>query len=270
MMDTTLTAPRTQTVRRPLTFRTLAVGALVGIALVYMFVQAVLLRQVEMPLPIFMGISLLLASLVAGWPVGGWRWTPLLSVAWSLVLLISSAQRVLTHLAQPESTLQFGAQLLLLGILVTGVVAGIGASVQNYRRPAAEQQLPRWVRRSYLVMAGLLVGAVAVAAIPQTGSGVQVDRAVLAQLPAVPLSAFNNGEIRVRAGQLTALRLENPDAAGHSFDVDALDLHVAMPAGSESLALFRANTPGTYTFYCAPHYNKATGQGMRGTLIVEP
>jgi plastocyanin len=43
-----------------------------------------------------------------------------------------------------------------------------------------------------------------------------------------------------------------------------------MPANGESLALFTADTPGVYTFYCSPHYNKATGQGMHGTLIVEP
>ena len=268
-MDATLIAPHARTARRPLTFRTLVIGALLGIALVYSFVQAVLLGRVEMPLPIFVGISLLLAGLVAGWPLGGWRWTPLLGVAWSLIMLLGSAQRALTHLAQPESTLQFGTQLVLLGILVTGVVAGIGATVQNYRRPTAEPRLPGWVRLSGLLMAGLFIGAIAVAAVPQ-GGGTQVDAATLAQLPLVPLTVFDDGEIRVRAGELTALRLANPSAAAHSFDVDELNLHVAMPAGHESLALFRADTPGVYTFYCAPHYDKATGAGMRGTLIVEP
>jgi plastocyanin len=269
MMDTTLTAPRTRLDRRPLTFRTLVIGALVGIALVYIFVQAVLLGRVEMPLPIFMAISLLLASLVAGWPVGGWRWAPVLGAVWSTIMLVGSAQRALTHLAQPASTLQFGAQLLLLGILVTGVVAGIGATVQNYRRPTAEQRLPSWVRWSYLVIAGLFIGAVAVAAIPQP-RGTQIDAATLARLPLIPLSAFDGDEIRVRAGELTALRLANPSGAAHSFDVDEFYLHIAMPANGESLALFTADTPGVYTFYCSPHYNKATGQGMHGTLIVEP
>lgn len=268
-MDTTLTAPQTRINRRPLTFRTLVIGALVGIALVYVFVQAVLLGRVEMPLPIFVVISLLLAALVGGWPVGGWRWTPILGVVWSTIMLVGSAERALTHLAQPASTLQFGTQLLLLGILLTGIVAGIGATVQNYRRPAAEQRLPRWVPWGYVALAGLFVGAVAVAAIPQP-SGTQVDAATLAGLPLIPLSAFEGGEIRVRAGELSALRLANPSAAAHSFDVDELNLHVAMPANGESLALFTADTPGVYTFYCAPHYNKATGQGMHGTLIVEP
>jgi plastocyanin len=100
----------------------------------------------------------------------------------------------------------------------------------------------------------------------------QADKrlAGLSKLVVGALDAFKGDEIRVKAGQLTALRLENPDGVGHSFDVDELNLHVAMPNGSESLALFTADTPGAYTFYCAPHYNKATGNSMRGTLIVEP
>jgi plastocyanin len=121
----------------------------------------------------------------------------------------------------------------------------------------------------YTGLVGLLLGAVIVASIPRAG-GPQVDPAVLAQLPAVPLEAFAGGEIRVRAGELTALRLANSEAAAHSFDVDELNVHVPMPGDSDSLALFIAPTPGTYTFYCAPHYDKATGSGMRGTLIVEP
>jgi plastocyanin len=52
-------------------------------------------------------------------------------------------------------------------------------------------------------------------------------------------------------------------------DRDTVGLHAAMPSGEASLALFKPTRPGTYTFYCAPHYNKTTGEGMQGTLIVE-
>jgi plastocyanin len=268
-MQSTMTAIRPKADRQPLGFRALVVGSLIGFALLYVYVQAVLIGKVEMPLPIFSVISLLLAALVAGRPVGGWRWTPLLGAVWGLVLLFGNINLLLLHLAHPEDTLTFSAHLVQIGLSTTAVVAGIAATAQNYRRPAAERGLPRWVSWGFIAMAGLFVGAVAVATIPRA-SGPQVDPAVLTQLPLVPLDAFSGGEIRVRAGELTALRLENSDAAAHSFDVDELDLHVAMPGSSESLALFKADTPGTYTFYCAPHYNKATGSGMHGTLIVEP
>jgi plastocyanin len=260
---------RFRSARQPLGFRSLVVGSLIGFALLYIFVQAVLIRGIEMPLPIFCVVSLLLAALVAGRPVGGWRWTPLLGAAWGLVLLFGNLELLLLHLAHPEDTLTFSAHLVQIGLSTTAVVAGVAATVQSYRRPAAERRLPRWVSWGFIAMAGLFVGAVTVASIPRP-SGPQVDQAVLAQLPAVPLEAFAGGEIRVRAGELTALRLENTDGAAHSFDVDELNVHVAMPGDSASLALFKADTPGTYTFYCAPHYDKATGSGMRGTLIVEP
>jgi plastocyanin len=86
----------------------------------------------------------------------------------------------------------------------------------------------------------------------------------------VPISAFDRGTITVKAGELAALRLENPDGVGHSFDVDELNLHIPMAANADSLALFIPDQPGTYTFYCAPHYDKASGKGMHGTLVVEP
>ena len=37
-----------------------------------------------------------------------------------------------------------------------------------------------------------------------------------------------------------------------------------------ALALFTAGRPGRYVVYCAPHYDRATGQGMKITLVVEP
>ena len=68
---------------------------------------------------------------------------------------------------------------------------------------------------------------------------------------------------------MVALRLVNDDNEGHSFDVDELGVHALIPAGKPGVALFKAGAPGTYLYYCAPHYDKATGEGMQGRLIVE-
>lgn len=268
-MDITMTDTRVQTEKQHSKLGMLVVGTLVGIAFMLTYLQAMLIKQVTMPLPIISLISLLLAALVAGRPFGGWRWTPLLGMVWSVVLFLVNRDRILYELAHPENVHLFAWQLLMLAFMATAIVAGIGATIENYRNSASER-FPRWVPWSFTAMAGLLVGAVLVAAIPRTGSGVQVSPAVLSQLPMIPIDVFKGGEIRVKAGQLTALRLDNPDGIGHSFDVDELNVHVSLPGGSESLALFTAETPGTYTFYCAPHYDKASGTGMYGTLIVEP
>src|SRR5215216_4823956 len=106
-MDITMTATRSQAEKQLSGFGTLVVGALVGFALLYVYVQAVLIKQITMPLPIFSVISLVLAALVAGRPVGGWRWTPLLGSVWSLVLVFGKFDLVLYHLAHHETTLDF-------------------------------------------------------------------------------------------------------------------------------------------------------------------
>ncbi|HEX6386536.1 MAG TPA: cupredoxin domain-containing protein [Anaerolineae bacterium] len=93
---------------------------------------------------------------------------------------------------------------------------------------------------------------------------------MLAELPAITTAgfSFDQPEIRVRAGETVALRLDNAHSVPHSFDIDELGVHVEMPAGQSSLALFKAPPPGTYTYYCQiPRHRE---HGMEGTLIVEP
>ena len=119
-----------------------------------------------------------------------------------------------------------------------------------------------------LLIAGLAAGAAVVGGIPQAGDA-GVSQATMASLPAVTLDKFEGGEVRVKAGETVALRLENPDGVAHTFTVDELGVDALMPAGKNSLALFKPTKPGTYTFYCIPHYDKASGQGMHGTLVVE-
>ena len=255
----------------PLTaFRTLTVGALIAIAIMYVYFQAVLLKQIEMPLPIFAGIALVLAAIVAGTPIGGWRWTPLLAVGWGVFLTVGSVDYILYDLSHPENTHMFAWMLMMLGVMLVTILAGVGATVQNYRYAMNERRHPRWLAWGLAVLIAFIIGAVCTAAIPRVDNAAGVSPEVLAALPPITLDSYKGGEIRVKADQIAAFRLENPEAVGHSFDVDELNVHTVMPSGSNSLALFTAAKPGTYTFYCAPHYDKASGQGMRGTLIVEP
>jgi len=135
-----------------------------------------------------------------------------------------------------------------------------------------ERRSPRRATVALVFLLGLALGAAAVGSIPQNGLASGVSPDTLAQLPSVTLDKFAGGEVRVKAGETVALRLENADPIAHAFAVDELGLDAPMPSGKSSLALFKAAKPGTYTFYCSipGHYNKATGQGMKGTLIVEP
>jgi uncharacterized cupredoxin-like copper-binding protein len=81
-------------------------------------------------------------------------------------------------------------------------------------------------------------------------------------------NTFDQTELQARVGETVALRLENNDTQTHSFDIDAFDVHVAMPTNMPALALFTPTAPGSYTFYCRiPGHTEA---GMKGMLIVEP
>jgi uncharacterized cupredoxin-like copper-binding protein len=54
----------------------------------------------------------------------------------------------------------------------------------------------------------------------------------------------------------------------NSFDVDALEIHIAMAANETAETTLTLTQPGTYTFYSAiPGHREA---GMVGTLIVAP
>lgn len=79
---------------------------------------------------------------------------------------------------------------------------------------------------------------------------------------------FGQETLRVRADQPVQLALANHDLYGHSFDVDELDLHIAMPANGRTVVEFTAPEPGVYTIYCAvPGHREA---GMISTLVVDP
>lgn len=77
---------------------------------------------------------------------------------------------------------------------------------------------------------------------------------------------FNPAEIRVEAGEDIAIVLTSSDVL-HDFIIDDLDAHVAADRGKTVEGGFRADAPGTYTYYCSvPGHRSA---GMEGTLVVE-
>src|SRR5262249_12855154 len=138
-----------------------------------------------------------------------------------------------------------------------------------WRASGAEGRTPRWPTSFLIGTATFALGAILVAAIPPPVATTGVSAEALAQLPALVSGSntFDQAELRARVGATVALRLDNSDTGAHSFDIDELKVHVAMPAGKPALALFKPAAPGTYTFYCGVPGHKDAG--MQGTLIVE-
>ncbi|MFL5803862.1 MAG: cupredoxin domain-containing protein, partial [Roseiflexaceae bacterium] len=153
--------------------------------------------------------------------------------------------------------------VLILGLSLVAVVASIAAIIYGDRQ-VAEGRTPGWLTSFLIGMAAFALGAILVAAIPASDATTGVSAEALAQLPALVSgqNTFSQTELRARVGETVALRLENTDTMVHSFDIDALDVHVAMPTSTASLALFTPTTPSTYTFYCSvPGHQEAGMQG---------
>src|SRR5215216_8000520 len=119
----------------------LTIAALVGIAVSFVYLQAILLQRIEMPLPVFCVLSLVLAGIVST----GWRWAPLLGAGWSAFMIAGHGSHMVNDLSHPEDTHLFGFVVVLAALLVVGMVAGLSAAVQNYRTTDAGRA-PRWLR----------------------------------------------------------------------------------------------------------------------------
>jgi plastocyanin len=264
-MEASMTMTRATGRRAPAAMGKITAAALVVLAGVLGYAQTVIGEFI----PPIAGIALL-ALLFAGVVVTGLRWAPLLGTLLFGLLgafLALGGGEIAFMLSHPGDFGPFSMLALALPVVVVGLVASVWATVQNYR--SAERRAPRGTVATLSAIVGIVVGALLVASVAggSTGAGVSPD--TLASLPAVTLDKFEGGTIRVKAGETVALRLENPDPVAHQFDIDELGVHAPMPANEQSLALFRTAAPGTYTFYCTPHYNKATGEGMHGTIVVE-
>jgi uncharacterized cupredoxin-like copper-binding protein len=266
-MATSLTQPGIRT-RTPLTaLGKVTLAALICITLIVIYAMLFISRHID-PLALgFVLIALLSASIVAI----GWLWAPLLGALLSGLMLASYIPLlgyILTHPDEPT----FITAALFLPAAIVGIVAGIGATVQNYR--GGERRAPRWLVPGLAALAGWSVGAILVgaliAAAPKAGSSVGISLDTLANLPALAAqnTKFDQAQLRAKMGETVALRLENRDNLSHSFDIDAFNLHVPLPASQNGAAVFKPTQAGTYTFYCSlPGHREA---GMVGTLIVSP
>ena len=187
----------------------------------------------------------------------------------SIFMVVGTSDNIVYSLTHPAEFRSFVLVVFLLAMALIGVGAGIAATVQNYR--GGERRAPTALPVALATLVGVAAGAILVAAVAGSSENAGVSPAALAALPALKTAnfAFDQAELRVKAGETVALRLENSDTVRHSFDVDEFGIHAPMPSGQRSLALFKPEAPGTYTFYCAPHYDKATGEGMKGILIVD-
>ncbi len=109
----------------------LMVAALVGLALSYLYLVVALIGEF-VPLAITVPVALLLAGVVAT----GWRPAPAIAAFVCILGLLPELPMLPGHLGQFDSNLPAFVVnvLVILPLFVVAIVAGIAATVQNYRR----------------------------------------------------------------------------------------------------------------------------------------
>jgi heme/copper-type cytochrome/quinol oxidase subunit 2 len=202
---------------------------------------------------------------LAGFVATGWRWAPLVAALVCIVGLVPEVVVLPGHFDDPAPGFILNV-LLTPSLFLVAILAGIGATVHNYRR-AADPRAPRWLPTALWILGGVIVGGSLVAARPQNDARM-LSTAELAALPTVTTRAFafDQPEIQAKVGEPVALRLHNEDSVAHRFDLDAFNVHVSMFRDEESVAVFVPTQAGSYTFHCHLPGHEA----MQGTVIVQP
>jgi plastocyanin len=256
---------------------TLTLITLLGYALMNFvaFFRALLFDGVFVP-PIL--VFAVLALLVAGIAAIPWRWTPLFGAGMTLltlpfVLIQAHNIYVLTHPAQPE----FMILVLFTAFGLVAIIAGVGATMRNYRGRGHEPGLPRGSGISLSGLAGIVVGmalvALIVTAVPQTGA---VSASSNGE-PTVHMTADHFAQNVVLVPKGSKLLIVSDSSVEHILqngtwnasgtpqplvESGAPTLHnVDITGGSQEVGPF--TTAGVYHIYCTIH------RGMNLTIVVQ-
>jgi hypothetical protein len=256
---------------------TLTLVAFLGYVLMHFvaFFRALLVDGDFVPPILIFAVFLLL---VAGVVATGWRWAPLLGAFVSLVtatLVLPDPHNtyVLTHPAHPE----FIVLVLLSAFALVALVAGIGATVQNYRGVGYESRLPHFSGISLSGLAGIVVGMslvlLIVSTVPQTGA---VSTGPNGE-PAVHMTVDKFAQNVVLVPKGSKLLVINNSSVEHILQNGARDANgtshsgtepgapplrnVDITGGSQEIGPF--TTAGVYHIYCTLH------QGMNLTIVVQ-
>jgi uncharacterized cupredoxin-like copper-binding protein len=229
-------------------------------------------------LPVIVGFGLALAAVAVaatfwtGAVARPWFW--LVGLAPAVLFLLMNAIYLpysLTHPADPGFT---AALPLIAGVAIL-VAAGVAAFGEARARSRAEDgeavrdRLGARGRLGVAVVAAAVGGAVATSflatAAGAMGGGV-ADPPTVTGLVTAANTKFVEASLQVRDGEVLGLFVVNKDGFAHSFDIDALDIHVQLPANSTTAVAIKPTAPGPLEFYCAvPGHREA---GMVGTIAV--
>ena len=154
-----------------------AAGSLAGIAVFLTYLQVFVIRGGDPPLALIFGLPALLFAI----PIVATRkrWAPLLGIVYWALFFAGGGQYIAYDLTHPDGG-NFGPAVGMMLLAVPGVIAALGATVQNYRRdpaaPAGEGlHTPRWFTTALIGLVSLSIGAVLVSAVPHADAAAGVS-----------------------------------------------------------------------------------------------
>lgn len=266
-MTATATNTQRRSPQRLASLEWVTLAGLLGCALAFLWLD---LQAGGFILPL---ITLILClAISAGIVALGRRWTPLAGVIMGSGTIIGGFSQPYTayHLTHPAEWGGFAATLLSLACALVAFAGGLAATIQNYR--SVQRHTPRWLALALTGLAGLVIGALIVAAIPPAST----TPASAGNEPAVHLgvTTFVPNAIRIPKG--AKLRIVEDNSILHILANGAWKGNTPAPeqepgaplvenvmVNGNSAEIGPFTTPGVFHIYCTLH------PGMDLIVLVE-
>jgi uncharacterized cupredoxin-like copper-binding protein len=148
--------------------------------------------------------------------------------------------------------------------VVSGIVAYREARVGGVDRAGSRGRILTAV--VWAAVAGAIATSFMAAAVGAAGGGV-AEAPTTTGVVTAENTKFVETSLEMKNGEVVGLFIINKDGFAHSFDIDALDIHVQLPANSTTAVAVKPTAAGPLDFYCAvPGHREA---GMVGSIAVQ-
>ena len=196
-----------------------------------------------------------------------WFW--LVSIVPGVLLLLLFGIQITYAIGHPADPSGFIPTLLAVVAALLAIVGSIAAFLDVRRGTSIWNRDGRagWVVTG---LTGILIGATLTSLIAGSASGGGGTVAEAPTTTGVVTAAdtkFVETSLAMKNDEILGLFVINKDAFGHSFDIDALGVHVQLPPNSTTAVTIKPTATGTLEYYCAVPGHKDAG--MIGTLSVE-
>ena len=215
----------------------------------------------------FVALFVVMGLASVAWPgarVRPWFW--LVSAVLGLLVLLFNGFYAPYALTHPADALTF---VTTLGVVVAGVLVIVG-SLTAWREVRAGRPVWHARGRAGLVVAGV-VGLVLGASVTSAFAAASTAGLAISEPPSTTATLLARdtvfvGTLEAASGEVLGILVTNEDPYAHSFDVDALAIHVPLPPSSTTFVAVQPTTGGPLAFYCGVPGHKDAG--MVGTIAV--